>query len=718
MYGALELVERVQAGDSLPPASPFTGTPDQPIRAGTLYLVLPKRGESQDSWWFYDESFWDEYLDLFARAHLNVLDLHGVYVLETTIFPNSLLYFGTSPSLPDVGIPQAVRDRNLAMLRKVVAMAAARGIKVALMTYRSDLSLDGQAPPPALSDDQVRTYTREAAADIVRSVPDLWRIGFRIWESTHDASWYVNTFVAGVRDTGTGVKLYSRSWGTSKSNMIAIANAAGNDMVVEVKYNGEQLGAPYVIAGGMFSGSGWWNYSYEDYLEAPDPFTFVFQIRSGGTHRLFREASYARARSATIAAKLGASHGFSLEPPHAYFPGRDDYHRLPGDRFSPWTFRRDELEYLLFGRLGYDPSTPEATFRRILAHRTGTDTLWDAVQAASDVVPFIQAVHTCGPDQRHFAPDLEWGGPVGYWAKPSVAKDPASPCNSGYHGSFDTLSFASPFEAAQAAVAGHALSKISPIEVARIVLHDAEVARAAESAPIDPANVEARDVVRECIALADLGDYFGHKLRAATALAVYGASGAAEYLDAARIETNIADQSWTRLAADTAYIAPFLEVMRMANLGTPVYHWSLQVPHLDDDPKSIDAFAAQVTKRPRSVAVPPSSLLLAAARPAGPGLISLDVHPTANGQQAVEATFAEPLPRGAIVHVLWKEFSGFADWHRAHAVLRRGVYGVQLPKADNSGFFAVEVQAPGDNLPTGWRYPDALQGAPYLAIPP
>jgi len=41
-------------------------------------------------------------------------------------------------------------------------------------------------------------------------------------------------------------------------------------------------------------------------------------------------------------------------------PVRDDYHAMDVDRFSPWAFGRDELQYQMFGRLAYDPTTPEA----------------------------------------------------------------------------------------------------------------------------------------------------------------------------------------------------------------------------------------------------------------------------------------------------------------------------------------------------------------------
>ena len=53
--------------------------------------------------------------------------------------------------------------------------------------------------------------------------------------------------------------------------------------------------------------------------------------------------------------------------------------------------------------------------------------------------------------------------------------------------------------------------------------------------------------------------------------------------------TALADAAWTQLAADTAYIAPFRETMRMASLGMPTYHWSQVVPELAKDPASIPA---------------------------------------------------------------------------------------------------------------------------------
>src|SRR5260370_555259 len=139
---------------------------------------------------------------------------------------------------------------------------------------------------PQLPDgrDEVKQYTREAARDLATQASDLWRLGFRIGESGQPASWYIDTLIAGVHDAGTGVKIYTRTWGTTKPDILSIVDRAGPDTIVEAKYNGEHLAAPYAIAGGKFSGP-WRHYSYENYLHPPAPYPFVVQIRAGGTHR-------------------------------------------------------------------------------------------------------------------------------------------------------------------------------------------------------------------------------------------------------------------------------------------------------------------------------------------------------------------------------------------------------------------------------------------------
>ena len=160
----------------------------------------------------------------------------------------------------------------------------------------------------------------------------------------------------------------------------------------------------------------------------------------------------------------------------------------------------------------------------------------------------------------------------------------------------DPFDVASPFEAAQDLAMGVPTARISPVDVALAVDADVSTLRAAAQVPFDPSNAWARDVARECAALADLGDYFAYKLRGATALAVFQATGASEWLAAARAETSTADDAWQRLADDTSYFVPFVDRYKTS----PVSQWSAQALFLVEDGKSLDAVASAVAAQPPS----------------------------------------------------------------------------------------------------------------------
>src|SRR5258708_29644015 len=103
-------------------------------------------------------------------------------------------------------------------------------------------------------------------------------------------------------------------------------------------------------------------------MSRPAPWRVVSQVGAGATTRLFRQASLQKTRRLMRAIADTHADGFSYEFPHAYTPQRDFYHS-PSDVYSDSTFRRDELQYLLTGRLPYDPAAPETLFRVTLRAR-------------------------------------------------------------------------------------------------------------------------------------------------------------------------------------------------------------------------------------------------------------------------------------------------------------------------------------------------------------
>jgi hypothetical protein len=722
MYGALAVAELLdeEGAAALPLPTLSQSAPALSVRGASLVLSLPEDARLS---WFHDTAFWVDYLDLLARARLNFLDLHALFDVAAGAYTNPLPSFATAASMPEVGRPKDERETNLAMLNEVVAMAAVRSIKVGLMSYRSDLATPEQKEKET-EDDRAKsvTYTREAVADLETRAPGLAFVGFRVGDSHRDVAFFESTYLAARAEAGAHPAVYTASAGTSRNALRPVLVSGGPETMVLVRYQGDQLALPYVVSGGGMQGEK--SYSYEDFLSPPQvPYRFVWQMRDSATHRIFRNASYSRTRREVLSMLMSArAAGVTYEAPHNALSQKDLYHASDADSWSPYTFKRDELSYLLVGRLAYDPNTPERTFRRALAARVDTDALWEPLQAASDVAPWIAAAEACGPDQRDQAPELEVGPPASYLASPPETDGRPFQCAATHH-SFDEHAIALPYEAAADLVGKKGTSRLSPVDIAQTLLADAKAARGARSAAINPANAQARDLVRECGALADLADWFAHKLRSATALAVYEQRDAAAWLETAKDETRVANTAWNALVADTAYVAPFEEKTRMRKLGLSPFHWRRELSRLDGELASIDKAVAALHKDkaaapPRKVALPPPTTWLDAPRRPGPTLTAFDIKPDEpNAREwTVTAAFATPLPAGTSVRVLYRPFrSNGADWAPVVAEGGGASWKATVPGTKDGAMFALEVDGgPGH----AYLYPDVTKEPPYRVLAP
>jgi hypothetical protein len=730
MYGAFELAEELRLGAAvLPLATPILGAPSFAVRGYNPHIEMPENDE--DCWYFLDASFWSGYLDVIAHARIDWLDLYSVQSLQGERQVNMLRYFATSATFPEVGIPADKRAANQAMLATVVEMARVRGIQFSILSGRSDLepcgeNLSGPANIcPLSSQADLETYTREAVQDLATNVPGLWRIGIRIGESFEDAGFYARTYLPALAAAG-GPGFYARTWATNRDDIEMLATTPGGQgALVEAKFSAEQLGPPYVPQNGSFPGGprNWGgSYEYENYLDRAEPFTFVFHVWDSAAYRFFRYVSADRTRR-TLASMQALSPrvaGFTVQAGHALLSQRDWWHANPADVYSPWTYSRDELEPTLYGRIGYDPSTSDTALRSVLSARVGTDGFWDAEQAGSDVVAWIVTGHECGPDSRDFMAQLEWVGPVGYWASAPANPDTSNhiTCVESYHGPMDGFDVAAPFEAAQDLVAGRATARISPLDVARIVEADVATLRAASSVQYDPSSAWARDVARECAALADLGDYFARKLRGATALAVYEATGVAGWLATARTETMAADAAWQQLAADTAYFVDFADPYRTPapTIGL-IPQWSAQSAFLPDDVASLDAAASAVAAQPPTFSgtLPDPATWLDTPRPPHP-VATLAVTPADALATQWTATVTVPgAPDGTTVSVMAKAFASTVDWATIPTVRSGDTYTCPVPGTGTGGQFAAEIVEPGG---PAWREPDPMVTMPYVSLAP
>ncbi len=445
MYGAFEFAERLHNEGSKAWETKTDGKPFLPDRGLNLFLTLPWNYAKHDTdfdvaaltdpnrWWFQNDDYWTTLLDLMAKSRLNWLDIHGTWDISVTNAPNLYAYFVTSPSFPLVGVPADVKATNLARLNKVVTMAHARGIRVSLMAYEAGLRIPQNPNPPYKeTEENAYKYTREVVEQMIRGVQGLDAIGFRIGESGKSESFF-NCYGEAVKRSGRDIPLITRSWITRRQRVLPLARAS-KDFTVEIKYNGEQWGAPYPVAGGRMAA--WNSYSFEDYLSdageqrknaktwpgwpadgggrwPSNPYKVVWQVRANGTHRIFPFYNPDWVRRSISAMKVGTASGYTIEGDDAYYPKSQDYYLAnPADKYVDWMHQRDEMYWMTWGRLGYDPTTPDSVFDSKVAGWFGPQgqQIADVWKEASKVVPLAFMAYSLGPDHRDHAPELETGG--------------------------------------------------------------------------------------------------------------------------------------------------------------------------------------------------------------------------------------------------------------------------------------------------------------------
>ena len=671
MYGALELCERgldaaeVQAAPFLRDRgwNVFVTLPWDYARSCTDYdtaaLVDPAR------WWFQDESYWTTLFDLMAESRLNWLDLHGMWDVDVTDAPNLYAYFVASDRFPAVGPPASVQQKCLERLNWIVARAHARGIRVSLMSYEAKFRTPHRKDSPYEATDQnLGLYTREVVAKLIRAVPGLDAIGFRIGESGRGEAFF-QCYLDAVADSGRDIPLYTRSWLARKQRIVPLARAA-SDFTVELKYNGEQWGPPYLVAGGRMAN--WYSYSFEDYLSdsgpgeakqlwpgnpTPDgarwpdqPYKIVWQVRANGTHRVFSFYEPEWIRRSVQAMRIGTASGFSVEALNAFYPAETRYLvARDEDRGCRWIHERDRLFLLLWGRLGYDPATPDPVFERQFTTRfgaagSGIARVW---QQASQVVPRAFTAFSLGPDHRNHAPELELGGD-----------------SAAFHAgeAFDSHVFASMKEAVAYRATGGKDGRRLPVEAFATT---PALGTLPTLAGLDPA-------LQATIAqLASLRDYYVARFTG----------------DLAR-----ARAAWEQLAgsAAAAFYRPFTEKLR---LRTPTFHWRNELPKLAGE-KPVDL--PWLPARPRPAA-------------------TTELRWREEGGRIVGTVAAAGLARAWLLH---KPLPSSTFFHKL-AMAKAGAHFVASIPRENAGhLLAAELETEAGEL---LRIPDWERTAPYLTVP-
>ena len=622
MYGALDLAEQINGAAGPDWLRQLRGGSHSPyLEVRGINILLTAQGFDEPDSWYWSDSYWQRFLDMLARNRYNFLDVEGTYDL-TVRFVDTFSYFVNLPQFPDVGVGAARARRNLERFRRVIQMAADRGIKVGLMNYMTTPPIGpwktgrfmkderfARLPQPMLANDRVADYTREAVRAVLKQLPDLWMFGFRIGEAGQSEDFYKKTYIEAVKDLPRSLHLYVRPWLADPQKVREIGALTDHRFYIKPKYIGEQLGLPYQAVTGAreYPASG----SYEDYTTYAQQYPIIWHILAYGTHRVFHWGWPDFARRTVRSCKFGSGVGFSLEPMHKYSPATDYLHNngQTQHQFYDWMFEQQWFWYLVWGRTAYDPEVSDevwlSEFRRRFGDAAG-ERIYRAMVQSSKIVPFIYAYHSQGLDHQDMAPEFETGDHAlaawnTIWTGSRVVPFGGSNDDFLTVGALDRTAMADPASYADAYLKQTPSGRMDPWQAAEYLSAAAETSEReiAEGAnPSRSAQKEFDCIRMDIAAVAELGRYYAERIQSVTHLAFYRATFDHPELQKAYENLQSAVAHWDRLSEITE--RHFGYVPEPIRMRTYMFRWRDEGRSLGVALEELNKLEAEFRDLPRS----------------------------------------------------------------------------------------------------------------------
>ena len=569
MYGLLEAADQIRGTGRI---SDMAGCPSVAMR-GIRYFL---HNHDLEQNWYYSKEYWQQYFSLLARNRFNRFNLvfaHSTnYQAPPYPFWLSLKLF---PQIHVPGLTEDDRERNLEMLRYISQTAADYGVDFTLGIWQHN---ERRSAVKGLTRENMGPYTYAALRAVLASCPAIRSVQLRTnYESgippAQQVEFYRDYVFRAIQEAGRSVILDLRGW-VLANGLIEAATGVGMPLRVSTKYWAEHLGWPYQPAE-TFPG-----YSYANFLEKPRPYDFYWELWGLGSHRLLLWGDPEYVRRAVSTFTLSGSIGFEIDPPLAQKgfgnrPGTWDIF-ADGQRdraFWKWEFERYWLFYQLWGRLSYNPETPDQVWMSELERRFGAaarDVL-EGYGSSSGVISEIGAVRLPDPDMFLW-PEINPGGLI------DAYKD-APPGDRRYVASIS--------EAVRSRIEGIASAKQTPTDTAKRLTDlaartEQAVALARRKLPL--ANKEWRSSEPDFLVLAHLARYHAHKQLAADQLTYFYETGDPDALRTAKREAAAALGVWEQLVQLTDGLYP----AEMAFGGGDIGHWKDKLPYVRYDLRLIE----------------------------------------------------------------------------------------------------------------------------------
>jgi hypothetical protein len=621
-YAVLELADRVRYGTGIDFATIYSERPANRIRSMARSFV----SSVEDKAWFYDKTFWADYLDMLVANRFNRFALFFGFGYD---FPRNITddYFQLPyPFLFDVPgydvklnppLADGERERNLEMLQFISSETAARGLHFQLgiwtHVYEWVESPNAMHRIEGLSHQTHAPYCRDALAELLAECPAIDGLTFRIHVESGIADGafdFWRTLFKGFYGAGRPVEIDMHAKGITEE-MIAIAAETGMPVNVSPKFSGEHMGLGYhqadireyeiptperVAAARANTSAGvrrFTRYGYADLFVEGREYGVLHRLWPGSQRFLLwgdpaTAAAYSRAASFCDSAGLEIcepltfkgreSSGHPGESRNAYADAALD----PG--LADWA--KHDYSYRLWGRMLYDPDGPREAWGRYLAQRFGpaATAAETALANASRTLPLFTTAHIPSTSNRYYWPEIYDNMPV----LPITGYKPLADLPDGYTladiSPLDPQLFSSIGEHAGLLAAGKGNAKYSPAEVARSLARFGGMAETALNAARRDAPKDAnfRRWEEDILIQAGLARFFAAKLQSGLLWDLYQRTGSAACGNQALAIYARGRDGWVAMAnRATRVYEPDIGfgAERIVQRG----HWADRIPDIDRD---------------------------------------------------------------------------------------------------------------------------------------
>ena len=583
MYGGLELAETIAVG-GLATVKNVDQNPYMAMRGTKFNTPLDVRTPSYTDvcdaaqnniaeMWSLD--FWHDTIDNLARHRYNFISLWNLHPFPSMVrvpdyrdvalddVQRSKVEWKEGYSLNGMGFdaPEIVgnvetlkhitMDEKIAFWREVMAYGKSRNVRFYVVTW--NIFVNGTQGKYGITDSiKNRTtidYFRKSVAQMFLTYPDLAGVGLTTGENMHGASvqqkeaWAFATYGQGVLDA-------AKAMPERKLTLIHRQHMTGAQDVAKTF-------APLVAQKNVefiFSFKYAKAHVYSSTRQTYHP-RFVEDIRESGLktiwtlrnddvyHFRWGGADFVREFIGNIPHDV--SRGFYLGSDQ-YIWGREFLSTEP-DSPRQVEVAKHWFHWLLWGRLGYDPTLSNQRLIGILGRRfpkTDVETLFAAWQHTSMIYPTTTGFHWGALDFQWYIEACK--------SRPGPAKT-----KSGFHDveRFITLpphpgtDNVSIPDYVSAVVVGRKPKGATPLDVsARLQGHADKALALLEGLP-DGGDRELRLTLGDIRTMAHLGKYYAHKIRGATELALFRKTKRSEHQVAAVRELTAAAQQWRIYAA-------------------------------------------------------------------------------------------------------------------------------------------------------------------------